>query len=100
MSAGCCPECHIAREEAEVLPLLPPQIAACLEAEHRRLEALGYPLDGVLRHAACELVYFRRWAPQCCSWVEAEHVAVEAELAARDVAKAVASGNVGAARGG
>lgn len=81
--SGCCPECHFEREEAEVFPRLPAHVAACLEAEHRRLEALGYPLAGVMRHAACELVFFRRWAPDCCAWVEAEHVEVEAELAKR-----------------
>jgi hypothetical protein len=81
---ACCPECHFEREGREVLPLLPPMVAACLEAEHARLEALGYPLEGVKRHAATEMVFFRVYAPECCAWVEAEHIAVEAALAARD----------------
>jgi len=60
---SCCVQCHFAFEEAHAFPHLPEQLRNELAAEHRALEAAGYPREKMTAHAQRETEMFRRFCP-------------------------------------
>ena len=78
---SCCVECHCSYEEDVALPHIPEIEADQIRAEHRLLQARGFPRDEVIAHSEREMRIFRKYCPpEVLQQLDQDHSAYEAGI--------------------